>query len=94
MIADVESPIPQLCDVFELLIPTASDWQEIAVLLKIPPSVTEKIEQKNMKVTACLRAVLTEWLKQTNPRPSWNALAKALKLLGNETIAEKIRETH
>ena len=40
----------------------------------------------------CFRAMLSQWLKRTLPRPTWNALAEALRSrsVGLSHLAEEI----
>lgn len=73
----------------------ASEWQNIAALLELPSDRIKCIRQENcMVVNDCLRAMVTEWLQQTGANPSWNALAEAVESLGNQAIAEEIRDNH
>lgn len=73
----------------------ARDWKNIAVLLSIPHHVTEVIEAENPRaVKDCLRTMLVEWLKQTDPFPKWSALAEAIEFLGNREMARDIRNKY
>lgn len=92
--ADYSHKTLKLSEVFKLLLPMASQWQEIAVLLEIPHFETEMIKQENARVKGCLLAMVTKWFKQANPRPSWNMLAQAVEALGNQAMAEDIRKKY
>ena len=70
----------ELRDVFKLLHPVASDWQNIGTLLGIDESSLSTIRaNENNKVISCLREMLSLWLKQSSPRPTWEALSDAVK---------------
>ena len=72
---------PNLQSSFKHLKPLAAKWQNIGVLLKIPGGRLETIrhDERN-EADNCLRSMLNEWLKQTNPSPTWAALADAVKV--------------
>ena len=54
-------------------------WYDIGIELKIDVSVLESIEQDKDNVGSRLTAMLTGWLRQTTPSPTWKALVEALK---------------
>lgn len=82
--------VSSLAAAFKLIVPVASEWQNIAVLLGIPDYAVAAIYVDYSKVHDCLTAVLKEWLKQTNPPPSLKALVEAAEVLGYHTLAQKI----
>ena len=44
-------------------------------------------------MNSCLRAMLTEWLKQVNPRPNWAQLADAVESFNEANLAEELRNS-
>lgn len=70
----------------------AHEWKNIATLLNVPLCLVEVIEYDYKKANDCLREMLKKWLEQTNPEPSWESLAEAVEVLGNQAIAKQIRE--
>lgn len=86
--------VPQLRDACKFLLPIASEWKTIAVLLGISQDQVEVIRQENTRVNPCLCAMLSTWLKQIDPNPSWNSLAEAVECLGNQTVAKEIRDKY
>lgn len=88
------STTPQLREAFQILLPIAYQWQNIATLLGLPGGQIEAIEHDTPTVNDGLRKMLLEWLKQINPHPSWERLAEAVDSLGNQTKAKEIREKY
>ena len=69
-------------------------WYDIGIELEIDVSVLEAIKSDNDDVALCLTTMLTGWLKQTTPSPTWEALADALKspAVGCGHLAERIEK--
>lgn len=72
----------------------ASKWQNLGALLGVSPSMIEEIRADNNRVRNCLQALLTEWLKHKDLKPSWDVLADSVQQLDNYTLANEIREQH
>ena len=71
-----------------LLLKQAHNWHNIGILLHILPGDLKCIEADYRGTSKdCLREMLREWLKQSNP--TWAQLVEAVKLF-NPTTAEKI----
>lgn len=69
----------------------AAQWYNIGTLLNIPDGTLARIRHDEKDIgTNCLRVMLTEWLKRTDPPPTWIELADAVKLF-DESKAEEIR---
>ena len=76
---------PTLQDLLMELYSTASEWENIGVLLGIDPNKLDTIkETENSKSESCLREMLKVWLKRVDPPPSWSAIAKAVEFLRDE----------
>ncbi len=83
-----------LPNAFRELLPLASEWQNIGTLLEIPPGTLEDIKSNNPhRVKDCLREMLTEWLKTTDPHPTWENLAEAIHPF-NQIKAMEIRHKY
>jgi hypothetical protein len=82
---------PSLPVAFKELLPVAASWKNIGTLLGIVTHVLDNIEGNERKVEDSLREMLSKWLKQVTPKPTWAALADAVKPF-DETIAHHIRE--
>ena len=73
-----------LYDVYEEVITMAGGWEQIAIGLKLPPSVKSLIATKHSNnPEKCLLAVVQEWLKgvcnvQKYGHPSWQVLVQAV----------------
>ena len=74
-----------------MLLPLASDWKTVGVLLKAQECDLAAIEHNEKKANDCLRTLISWWLKQVDPSPTWKALADALEILDTQ-IALKIRQ--
>lgn len=75
-----------------LLFSSADEWWNIGVFLNLPEGVLKTIAKDNSRSRDCLREMLAAWLKQTHPRPTWKALAEAVKPIDpnlSETITDK-----
>ena len=65
-------------DVFRLLLPLASSWKNIGVLLGLSEDILDQINHDEQGVQNCLRKTVSCWLKQVNPPPRWKDLADAV----------------
>ena len=65
-------------------------WNYIGLELDIDQETLDTIKGNNDNIDDRFRAMLTTWLKMVNPRPTWEALAEALRspTVGYEHLAE------
>ena len=63
----------------------------IGTLLGIPAHILDKIKSNEERVHERLREMLSEWLKQIDPPPTWTALAEAVEVF-DKSKAQKLRE--
>ena len=77
---------------FRATLSIAAEWQNVGTLLNIPDGTLSRIKHDVGEIGAisCLRVMLTEWLRRTDPPPTWSELADAVELF-NESKAEDIR---
>ena len=81
-----------LSTALRLLQPVAAEWQNIGCLLEIPPGTLDSIRYDEQgKSSNCLRRMLSVWLVQTDPAPTWKSLAEAVDTY-NPAVAEEIKE--
>ena len=87
---------PELSDLMRELCTTAADkWENIGILLRIDDGQLKVIKSNNPSDSiACLREMLRIWLSRVDPRPSWSAIAEAVKLLGDESLADNLRSKY
>lgn len=70
----------QLPNAFRMLLPVADNWQNIGILLHIPDEkLTSIVSERLPYAVDNLREMLRVWLKQTDPKPSWEAIVEAVK---------------
>ena len=72
-------------------------WFHIGIQLSMNVAVLEAIKSNHHdQLDACLTAMLTEWPKQTDPKPNWEALVTALKnpSVGCGHLADAIERTY
>ena len=81
---------PQLKDAFRELLSLAADWKTIGVLLGLQRHTLARVRADEDGVRNCLQEMLSEWLKQIDPPPTWAALADAVEAV-NEGKAQEIR---
>ena len=70
---------PSLSTVYRELLPLADCWKGIGVLLGLPESVLNIIRSDEEKSSDRLLKMVSEWVKQVDPSPTWTALADAVK---------------
>ena len=66
-------------------------WYNIGLELDIDPGTLDTIKRDNDNSDDRFRAMLTTWLKMVDPKPTWEALAEALRspTVGYEHLAER-----
>ena len=84
-----ELNVKDLCVVQEAAWDARAMWYNIGLKLGIDPGTLDVIEG-NKDINERFRAMLTTWLKMVNPRPTWKALAEALRspTVGYEHLTE------
>lgn len=70
-----------LHNVFRLLLPLMREWLIIGELLGINDRTLREIEHAKRSNNERLHDVILEWLKQTNPHPTWEVLAEKMERL-------------
>ena len=81
---------PKLKDVLKRLISLASNWKTIGGLLGVERHVLDNIKKDEDDVRDCLHAMLSEWLKQVDPQPTWKDIVDAIEEV-DSSKAEEIR---
>ena len=75
----IAGAIPKLKDVFKELLPQATEWKTIGTLLGIEEHILDKIKCDEEGARDRLQKMLSEWLKQADPLPTWKELADAME---------------
>ena len=86
-----------LKDIINSVWEARAKWFHIGIQLSMNVAVLEAIKSNHHdQLDACLTAMLTEWLKQTDPKPNWEALVTALKnqTVGCGHLADVIESTY
>lgn len=81
---------PKLRNIFKDLLPLAKDWKTIGGLLGVERHVLDNIRRDEEGVRDCLHAMLSEWLKQVDPQPSWKDIVEAVEQI-DSSKAEEIK---
>lgn len=84
------SHVPKLPKCLKLLLPVAKHWHNIGIFLEVSETTLEQIEADYDHCSDCVREMIKQWLKQVNPRPTWNALAGAVQAF-DSGLVKKIR---
>ncbi len=71
--------IDDLFDVMSELEPAKAQWQNLGVGLKVRKCDLESIKMDNKGSQECLREMLSFWLDQVDPRPTWTAVVRVLR---------------
>ena len=89
--SDPELSINDLCMVQRYAWEARSKWYNMGLELGIDPGTLDTISKDHVKSDDQFRVMLTTWLKKVEPKPSWEALAEALRspTIGCEFLAEK-----
>ena len=83
----------KLQDMIKELLPVASNWKILGGLMGVQKHVLDKIDQDKNGVYNKLQEMLSEWLKQIDPPPTWTLIADALSYL-DAARAERIRRLY
>ena len=70
-----------------------AQWYNIGLGLALSAGSLDAIKLNNQgQCDPCLREMLSEWLKRRHPRPTWDALAEALRSpsVGYSHLAEEL----
>ena len=83
---------PKLSEVFRKILPISNKWRNIGTLLDITEGTLGGIAADESDMDSRLRAMLSEWLKQVNPPPTWSQLANAVEPF-DKAKAEELRNS-
>ena len=80
-------------DLLESLLPKASQWDSIGLVLGLAAGELETIRADSNGVEQCLRKVLQKWYGRS-PHPTWEEIIAALKspLVGDPALAQKLED--
>lgn len=85
---------PVLSQAFRMLLPLASEWQSIGVLLRIPKGDLNTIQSDNPYNTKnCLSDMLGMWLTRIDSQVMWSSLADAVECI-DPSKADAIRQQY
>ena len=85
--------IDDLGDILEAVWEARAKWYNIGLKLGVLAGTLNAIKKNNNQdPDDCLTAMLEYWLNNGKPKPSWAAVAKALKspMVGYEHLAEQL----
>ena len=80
--------------VFRELYDARTKWNSIGLELGMSYSDLQAIKQRNRDdPDECFKDLLSRWLNQVNPKPTWEALVGTLEsqVVGHEQLAETVR---
>ena len=85
-----------LSDILRDLRCARTNWYYIGLQLKESVDTLDAIRDRFTDPDDCLLAVITHWLKQIQPRPTWRALVIALKThsIGEGQLASRLEREH
>ena len=71
-------------------------WYDIGIELKLSIGTLNTIKEDFPQAAECLREMCIHWLKRIDPRPSWEALTKALESppVGEGHLAQQLRDKY
>lgn len=68
-------------------------WRRLGNALKMSPVLLDTMEEEIYYLRECHNEVVRLWMKQTDPKPKWQALVIALREIKDERLANHIRST-
>ncbi len=83
--------------VLNALYEARTKWNSIGLELGMNHSDLAAIKQRNREdPDECFKELLNQWLTRTNPKPTWEAVVRALEsqTVGYGQLAERIKEEH
>ena len=85
-----------LITVLKELHEACTKWYYIGLTLKVPASTLDGIEAQSNDPKKCLLRAVQHWLRTVDPKPTWQALADALKscLVEEHQLASNIEEKY
>ena len=88
--------ISNLSDVLEAVWEARSKWYNIGLKLGTSAGTLDSIKTGSKEnPDECVTAMIKDWLNNGNPRPTWAAVARALKspMVGYGHLAEQLHVT-
>ena len=78
------------------LISAQNQWYDLGLALDLSSSTLDSIKGKKDSTKVCLREMLKEWLKRTNPKPSWRAVVEGLRdvTVEENQLAEEVEKKY
>lgn len=85
-----------VADVLEELLEAQTQSYELGLRLKLKIHVLDAIHKEETSSKKCLLKVLAEFLKQTDPPPTWRVIIEALnsRTVNLPKLAKKLETTH
>ena len=80
---------PKLRDAFRELLTLAAEWKTIGTLLGLQPHTLARVKADEDGVRNCLQEMLSEWLKQIDPVPTWAVLIEAVEAVSEQRAQER-----
>ena len=86
----------ELGDVAEELLEAQTQSYELGLMLKLKSHVLDAIHKEESSSRKCLLKVLAEFLKQTDPQPSWRVIIDALnsRVVNLPQLGKKLEAAH
>ena len=66
---------------FKVVLPLAAKWKALGALLGVKTDILANIQSEEHDVHNSLLSMLSHWLKQQNPPPTWAALEEAVEMV-------------
>ena len=87
---DLERGKPPMHTIFRELLPVASKWMNIGIMLRMEPETLDTIKyDNNYSCRECLREMLRKWLKE--PQSTWIKLIEATEDI-DPYVSHRLRE--
>ena len=69
-------------------------WRYLGAALKMSPETLQGIEDEVSHVRECYKEVVGRWMRQTEPKPTWQALVTALRETREDRLAGYLRRSY
>lgn len=79
-----------------LAIQNENRWEQLALNLELAQNIIDEIRHNFRDIGRCRQEMVSRWLQKSPnvTHPSWKTMVEALKILGNNALADRVADEH